>query len=114
GAGSYALTAVAVDGSGLSSTSAPVNITVNAGSGQPYGMTTNAPVTPFLNMPTTFNGTLPPLLSGTGAFSDTPNRIAANAMAPYVPNSPPSSDAAVKSRYMAVPPPASSPTPAEQ
>src|SRR5215472_14765731 len=33
GAGGYSLTAVVVDGSGLSSTSAPVSITVNPGSG---------------------------------------------------------------------------------
>ncbi|HXT12522.1 MAG TPA: FN3 associated domain-containing protein [Candidatus Angelobacter sp.] len=101
--GSYALTAVATDGSGLGSTSAPVNITVSAGSGLAYGLTTNAPVRAFLNMPATFNGALPLLLSGTGAFSDTPNRIAAGGLVPYQPNTPLWSDAAVKSRYMAVP-----------
>ena len=102
-AGAYALTAVATDGSGLSSTSAPVNITVNAGSGQPYGLTSNGPVAPFLNMPTTFNGSLPPLLSGTGAFSNTPNRTPAGGLIPYAPNTPLWSDGAVKSRYLAVP-----------
>ena len=96
GAGSYSLTAVAMDGSGLSSTSAPVNITVNASSGLPYGLTTNTPVTPFLNMPTTYNGTLPALLSGTGAFSDTPNRIPAAGLIPYQPNTPLWSDGAAK------------------
>jgi autotransporter-associated beta strand protein len=102
-AGSYALTAVATDGSGLSSTSAPVNITVNAGSGLPYGLTNTLPVSAFLNMPTTFNGTLPALLSQTGAFSDTTNRIPAGGLIPYVPNTILWSDGAVKSRYMALP-----------
>ena len=102
-AGSYVLTAVATDGSGLSSTSAPVNITVNTGSGLPYGLTSNAPVTAFLNMPTTFNGTLPALLSQTGAFSDTTNRIPAGGLIPYQPNTPLWSDGAVKSRFMALP-----------
>ena len=102
-AGNYALTAVAVDGSGLSNTSVPVNITVNPASGQPYGLTTNAPVTAFLNMPTTSFGALPPLLSGTGAFGNTTNRTPANGLIPYVPNTPLWSDAAVKSRFMAVP-----------
>ncbi|MEJ0088583.1 MAG: chitobiase/beta-hexosaminidase C-terminal domain-containing protein [Limisphaerales bacterium] len=103
-AGSYALKAVATDGSGLSSTSSPaVNFIVTAGSGQPYGLTANPPVTAFLNMPTTFNGSLPPLLSGTGAFGNTPNRTPAGGLIPYVPNTPLWSDAAVKSRYLAVP-----------
>jgi hypothetical protein len=103
----YTLTAVATDGSGLSSTSAPVHITVNAGSGLPYGLATNGTVPPFLNMPNVvpaiFPGTLPLLLSGTGAFGDTANRTPANGLIPYAPNTPLWSDAAVKSRYLAVP-----------
>ena len=102
-AGNYSLTALAVDGSGISSTSAPVNITVAAGSGMPYGLTTNAAVPAFLNMPATYTGTLPALLSGTGAFSDTPNRIPASGLIPYLPNTPLWSDGAAKSRYLAVP-----------
>jgi autotransporter-associated beta strand protein len=113
-AGSYALSAVATDGSGLSSTSAPVNITVNPGSGLPYGLTTNAPVTAFLNMPTTFNGTLPALLSQTGALSDTTNRIPAGGLIPYAPNTILWSDGAVKSRYMAVPGNGGTITPGQQ
>ena len=103
----YTLTAVATDASGLSSTSAPVHITVNAGSGLPYGLTNNGTVQAFLNMPTvappTFPGNLPLLLSGTGAFSNTANRTPTGGLIPYAPNTPLWSDAAVKSRYMAVP-----------
>jgi hypothetical protein len=102
-AGNYALTAVAVDGSGLSSTSAPVNITVAAGSGQPYGLTSNSTVSPFFNMPTTFNGTIPTNLSQTGVFSNTPAMSPTNGLIPYVPNTPLWSDGALKTRYVAVP-----------
>lgn len=114
GAGAYVLTAVAVDGSGLSSTSAPVNIAVNTGSGAPYGMTTNPPVNAFLNMPTTFNGVLPSLLSQTGAYSDTLDRVPSSGLMPYVPNVPLWSDGAVKSRYMALPSDRGAITPNEQ
>jgi PA14 domain/Chitobiase/beta-hexosaminidase C-terminal domain len=102
-AGSYTLMAVAVDGSGLSNSSAPMGITVTNGSGLAYGLTSNPPVGAFLNMPATFNGTLPALLSGTGAFSSTANRTVANGLIPYVPNTPLWSDAAIKSRYLALP-----------
>ncbi|HEU6447932.1 MAG TPA: chitobiase/beta-hexosaminidase C-terminal domain-containing protein [Verrucomicrobiae bacterium] len=102
-AGNYVLTAVAVDGSGLSSTSAPVNFTVNSGSGAPYGLAGSGIATPFLNMPQTFGGSLPLLLSGTGAFVNTTNRTPAGGLIPYTPNTPLWSDAAVKSRYFALP-----------
>lgn len=114
GAGNYALTAVAVDGSGLSSTSTPVNITVATGSSQPYG-STSRPMTPaYFNMPGTANGSMPPLLSLTGVYSNTPGMTPADGVIPYVPNTPLWSDAAVKSRYLAVPNNGGAITPDEQ
>ncbi len=114
----YTLTAVATDGSGLSSTSAPVHITDIPGSGLPYGLASRAAVSPFLNMPTaapaSFPGSLPQVLSQTGAFTDTTNRIPASGLIPYVPNTPLWSDAAVKSRYLAVPYNAGQITPDQQ
>jgi uncharacterized repeat protein (TIGR03806 family) len=106
-AGNYALTAVATDGSGLSSTSAPVNITVNPGSGQTYGLTTLTPSPAFFNMPTaippTLPGTVPLLLSLTGVFSNTPAMIPTNGLIPYNPNVALWSDGATKTRYLSVP-----------
>ncbi|EEF59520.1 chitobiase/beta-hexosaminidase C-terminal domain-containing protein [Pedosphaera parvula] len=102
-AGSYSLTAVAYDGAGYSGTSAPVNITVTAGSGQPYGMTTRAQVTPFLNMPSTINGSLPPTLSQTGVFTNTATMAPFGGLIPYNVNVPLWSDAALKTRWLAVP-----------
>jgi uncharacterized repeat protein (TIGR03806 family) len=99
----YTLTAVATDGSGLVSTSAPVTFTVTAGNGLPYGLATNGIVPPYLNMPATYNGTLPPLLSGTGVFGDTARRATAGGLIPYSLNLPSWSDGAVNSYFLAVP-----------
>jgi uncharacterized repeat protein (TIGR03806 family) len=76
---------------------------VKAGSGQPYGLTSNGTVPPFFNMPTTFNGALPALLSQVGIFTSTPNMTPTNGLIPYVPNTPLWSDDALKTRYLAVP-----------
>ncbi|HWD91725.1 MAG TPA: chitobiase/beta-hexosaminidase C-terminal domain-containing protein, partial [Verrucomicrobiae bacterium] len=114
----YVLRAVVTDGSGLSSTSAPVQIFVNPGSGLPYGLTTNGGTPPYLNMPEVvpaiLPGSLPAALSGTGAFSDTADRVAASGLIPYAPNTPLWSDNAVKSRYLALPNDGGVMTPDEQ
>jgi uncharacterized repeat protein (TIGR03806 family) len=102
-AGSYALTAVAYDTTLLAGTSAPVNITVNAGTGAPYGLTSRAATPAFLNMPDSFAGALPPLLSQTGVFTNTPAMQVANGLIPYTVNVPLWSDSAVKTRWMSVP-----------
>jgi hypothetical protein len=105
--GSYALTAVATDGSGLTSTSAPVNITVNPASGLPYGQTSLTPSPAFFNMPTVIPpalpGSVPTELSLTGVFSNTPAMIPTNGLIPYNPNVQFWSDGAVKTRYLSVP-----------
>ena len=114
GAGNYTLTAVATDGSGVSSTSAPVTITVVAGSGLAYGLTSNATVNPFLNLPTNISGTLPARLSGTGVFSDTTNRTPAAGLIPYAPIAPMWKDNAASSWLMAIPNNGVAITPGEQ
>jgi mono/diheme cytochrome c family protein len=119
-AGSYALTAVASDTTGLISTSAPVAISVTAGSGLAYGLTNRSTLAPFLNqnMPGAFNGTfpgsIPLLISQTGAYADTPGRVPAGGLIPYVPNTPLWSDGATKSRYLALPNNGGPITPSEQ
>jgi len=113
-AGNYALTAVAIDGSGLSATSAPVNLAVLPGTGQPYGLTNNAALPPFLNMPATYQGALPLLLSQTGVFSNTPAMIPTNGLIPYAPNTPLWSDGALKTRYFTVPGSGGPPAPGQQ
>ena len=107
GAGSYSFKAVATDGSGLSTTSAPVVVTVTNGSGLPYGLTNLASTPAFYNMPGAFDGSsfgsLPQQLSQTGVFSNTPSMIPVASLIPYAPNTPLWSDGAVKNRYMSVP-----------
>jgi len=107
GAGTYVLSAVATDGSGLSSTSSPVTITVTNGSGLPYGLTNLAATPAFFNMPGAFDGSdfgsLPQQLSGTGVFTNTPNMAPFNGLISYSPNVPLWSDGAAKIRYMAIP-----------
>ncbi len=102
-AGSYNLTAVATDGSGLNSTSAPVHVTVTTATGQPYGLAVRSNVPAFYNLPQTFNGSLPPLLSQTGVFTNTPAMAPATGLIPYQPNVPLWSDGALKIRYFSVP-----------
>ncbi len=102
-AGSYSLKAVVTDLTGVAGTSAPVNITINPASNLPYGLTTRAISPAFLNMPTSFGGSLPPTLSGTGVFSDTPAMNPIAALMPYSVNTPLWSDGALKTRYFTVP-----------
>jgi uncharacterized repeat protein (TIGR03806 family) len=113
-AGSYDLTAVATDGSGLASTSAPVNITVNAGTGAPYGLASRPSSPAFFNMPNTGAGSVPNKLSLTGVFSDTPNLVPAAAFIPYNVNVPLWSDGALKTRWFSVPNSGAPYTPDEQ
>lgn len=101
--GHYVLTATATDGSGLVSTSAPVSITVNPGSGLPYGLTQRVTTPAFFNMPTQFGGAVPARLSQTGVFADTPNMVPTSGLIPYNPNVPLWSDGATKTRWLAVP-----------
>jgi uncharacterized repeat protein (TIGR03806 family) len=69
----------------------------------PYGVGTRIATKPYLGMPSEADGQIPPLLSQTGVFSDTPKRIATPGLIPYDLNVAFWSDGADKSRWIAVP-----------
>lgn len=106
-AGSYTLTAVAIDGSGLAATSAPVSFTIGNGTGAPYGLSSVATNPAYFNMPPSFDGssfgTIPATLSQTGVFVDTPGMTPYGGLIPYAPIVPLWSDNALKTRYFAIP-----------
>jgi uncharacterized repeat protein (TIGR03806 family) len=69
----------------------------------PYGVSARIATKPYLEMPSEADGKIPLLLSQTGVFSDTPNRIASPGLIPYDLNVAFWSDGADKSRWIAVP-----------
>ena len=70
----------------------------------PYGLDSRDPIGPYLNsaMPPT-NGAFPSLLSATGAFSNLNTLTPSTGVIPFTVNSPLWSDAAIKTRWVAVP-----------
>ncbi len=114
GASSYNLTAVATDSAGYASTSGPVNITVVAGTGAPYGLTGRSTVSAFLNMPPSAGGTIPPKISQTGVFANTAGLSPASGLLPYTVLVPFWADGTLKTRWFAVPNNGSPFTPGEQ
>lgn len=70
---------------------------------EPYGIAKRASTKSFLSMPERADGVIPPLLSQTGAFTDTPNLVPAPGLIPYDLVVPFWSDGAGKERWMAAP-----------
>src|SRR5258708_1706401 len=69
----------------------------------PYGLSARIAPEAYLGLPRLAGGNVPPLLSQTGAFSDTRNLIPAGGLIPYDIVVPFWSDGAAKSRWVAVP-----------
>jgi uncharacterized repeat protein (TIGR03806 family) len=70
----------------------------------PFGLAARTATKAYLGMPSAADGEIPPLLSQTGVFSDTPKRIASPGLIPYDLNVAFWSDGADKKRWIAIPP----------
>jgi uncharacterized repeat protein (TIGR03806 family) len=70
---------------------------------RPYGLAERTVATAYLNMPQLGSGTMPALLSQTGAFKDTRNLVPADGLIPYDLVVAFWSDGAVKTRWVSVP-----------
>jgi uncharacterized repeat protein (TIGR03806 family) len=73
------------------------------GPAAPYGLDARITAHPYLRMPASADGTIPLLLSQTGAFKDTRNLVPSDALIPYDLGVAFWSDGAEKPRYIAVP-----------
>jgi len=73
------------------------------GEARPYGLAKRQATTPYLRMPQLASGTIPLLLSQTGAFRDTRNLVPNNGLIPYDLVVPFWSDGAQKMRWVAIP-----------
>jgi uncharacterized repeat protein (TIGR03806 family) len=73
------------------------------GTAAPYGMASRIAAKAYLNMPQRADGKIPPLLSQTGAFRDTPNLVPSEGLIPYDIVVPFWSDGAAKLRWAAIP-----------
>jgi uncharacterized repeat protein (TIGR03806 family) len=70
---------------------------------RPYGLSQRPEARAFLNLPPYEDGTVPALLSETGAFKNTRTMLAGPALIPYEINAPFWSDGAAKRRWISVP-----------
>jgi uncharacterized repeat protein (TIGR03806 family) len=68
-----------------------------------YGLDSRLPAKPYLQMPRRADGTIPELLSQTGAFQDTARLVPADSLIPYDLIVPFWSDGAAKTRWVSVP-----------
>src|SRR5215831_18359402 len=68
----------------------------------PYGLNSRPSSKPFLRMPDAANAVMPPRLSQTGAFKDTPRLAPSDALIPYDLNVAFWSDGAAKFRWITV------------
>ncbi len=101
--GFHSLSAVATDDRGATNKSATVTVSVTAGSGRRFGLTTRPQAQPYLGLPTDGNSAMPALLSQTGTFFDVTTLAPATGLIPYTVNSPFWSDGARKLRWLVVP-----------
>ena len=101
--GTHSVIAAATDDQGAVANSDFGSITVSGGQHAPFGLAARQPAIPYLNLPHGAQSAMPPVLSQSGAFTDTTSLTPAPDLIPYAVNVPFWSDGALKTRWISVP-----------